>query len=194
MQRRLLAVVLGASAVVVAVGAFAATAGAAPTARASDHLTLLSKPQTAGDALPAFVAASELGDEGLLAGSTRLLGQSQGAWHWVAEDKSGQVCLVTMLGSTPADQVIGATCTAPAAFARRGLTLQVAGPATASEAHLLPDGYSAAAKARPELTVLSPNLAVSDPYASPAASAIPLAPAKGAASALQLDNLAAVRS
>jgi hypothetical protein len=188
-----MAAVIGAGAVVVAVGAFTATAGAAPTARASDHLTLLSRPQASGDALPAFLPASELGDEGLLAGSTRFLGQSQGARNWVAEDKSGQICLVTMLGSTPADQVTGTTCIAPAAFAKRGLTLQVAGPAAAAETHLLPDGFEAAAKARPELTLVSPNLAVSDPYSSPAATAIPLAPAGKATSGLQLDNLSAVK-
>jgi hypothetical protein len=193
MHKRLTGIVLGIGVAVVAVGAFAATAGAAPTDRASDHLAVLAQPQGGGDVLPAFVRTADIGDRGLLVASTRLVGQAEGARHFAGEDKAGQVCLISVLGSTPADLVMGATCAGTAEFTEEGLTLQVKGPATATEAHLLPEGYSAAAQQRPELTVLSPNLAVSDPNAGSAA-AIPLASAKGATSGLALANLPAARS
>ncbi len=127
---------------------------------------MLSRTQVATDALPSFLQAGDLGNQGLLAGSTRLLGAAQGARHWVAKDRSGEVCLISVLGTTAADQVTGVTCAPAAQFAKEGLTLQVTGPGTASEAYLLPDGYAGAARSVSGLVMVSDNLAVSDPNAT----------------------------
>ncbi|HEX4815972.1 MAG TPA: hypothetical protein VFV66_24770 [Nonomuraea sp.] len=193
MRKKLIAAALVGSAVAVAVSVFAGTAGAAPTSPPAGRLALLAQPERAQDALPDFVPAAQLADDGLVINSTRLLGQAKGARHWAARDTAGNVCLVTTLGSTPAEQVTGMTCASPKDFDAKGLTLQVARLTDATEAHLLPDGYTAAAQASPQLTVISPNLAISDATDGSTAP-IPLAPGNGATSELKIPNLSAAGS
>lgn len=186
MKRKIVILALATSAAAVVTGVFVASgASAGPVEPASARLSVLSRAQAAGDALPSFLKPGDLGRDGLKAGSTRLLGTAQGARHWAAEDASGEVCLISMLGTTAADEVTGITCAPTAQFAKQGLTLQVTGPGEATEANLLPDGYAGAAGTVPGLKVVSGNLAVSDPYA-----AGPTEIAVGAGSArLTLENL-----
>jgi hypothetical protein len=165
MKRKFVVLALATAAAAVTTGVLA-TPGASAEPAGTLRLSVLSRAQVAADALPSFLPAGDLGNQGLLAGSTRLLGAAQGARHWAAEDRSGEVCLVSVLGTTAADQITGVTCAPVAQFAKEGLSLQVTGPGKASEAHLLPDGYAGAARSVSGLVMVSDNLAVSDPNAT----------------------------
>ncbi|AYY14591.1 hypothetical protein EF847_19730 [Actinobacteria bacterium YIM 96077] len=105
--------------------------------------------------------------EGIETSTSRLVGRTEDATHWVTIDKEGSICLITALDTaTPKG---GQTCTTSERFERRGLTLWTAGRADepSSEAHLVPDGFADAVAESTGWQRKSQNLVVSDPNAPP---------------------------
>ncbi len=101
---------------------------AAPTA-GEGRLELLDRPQTALDRLPSWV------DLEVVPSSSRRVWTFEDVSVYAAEDPAGRVCVVLLPGPP---ELAGASCAAPADFARQGVWVAVGPPGT--EAHLVPDG------------------------------------------------------
>ena len=136
--------------------AMATPAAAEPQGR----LSVLSAPRTAKDALPGYVP--RFAGERIAADSTRFLGTAEGASHWAAVNASGKPCLVSVIPGK--DWTAATTCASARTLATKGIGLQVGGRSTASEAYLVPDGYTVAGARRvaPNLVTLDPNAARPD--------------------------------
>jgi hypothetical protein len=162
-ERPLLFVVGGSLAIIATVsGSLIAVAS---TDKAQDdptgYLNLLARPQSIEDTLPQVIGAHMFAS--VARSSIRYLGEAGGAQHWAGIDQSDHLCLITLLPGP--DWTAAATCTPQVQFAAHGLTLQVTGPDSATEVHLLPDGYAVGAEAIAKLNLATPNLATSDPFA-----------------------------
>lgn len=144
------------------------TRGAEATPNGKDEaakvLAVLSASPKAIDDLPAAVEskAADMGESGLAVASTRNLGKSETASHWVAVDNSGNVCLIIQLAESG---VSGSACRPVPDFVKYGLELSVEAPSGAgheyAEAYLLPDGETLKAMP-PGLRKLGGNLLVGD--------------------------------
>ena len=138
-----------------------ASAGLADTRTpAAAQLSVLSAPRAAGDALPGYVP--RFAGERIAADSTRFLGTAEGASHWAAVNASGKPCLVSVIPGK--DWTAATTCASARTLATKGIGLQVGGRSTASEAYLVPDGYTVAGarKVAPNLVTLKPTAARPD--------------------------------
>lgn len=117
------------------------------------------------DSLPFAVDPAALGTTGLVASSTRLVGQTEGASFWAATDKDGSVCLV--IAFTAEAGFATSSCSAPEEFARQGISTQSGSTDYVAEAYLVPD---AALGSLPNLDAIegstSPNLIIGNPEVS----------------------------
>lgn len=125
---------------------------------ASDPKRLLSgfsRVATAQDRLPRFLTAGERAVPDLDQATARFVGSNDQAKYWQVMNRSGSVCLVSVLGDD--DRTTGIGCTEPAAFAASGVGGYVESPSLLAEAYLIPDGYAESARSE-GLTVIGPNL------------------------------------
>lgn len=105
------------------------------TVTAEEALSLFTEPIETADYLPDVSDTPELHRD-----TARLLYEGQGAQHWVAKGKLGEVCFATMFTDSTDDWIFGYSCMEPTQFARHGLYMRVATPNGARNVTLLPDG------------------------------------------------------
>jgi hypothetical protein len=133
----------------------AAQAGTDPL-DGSDVVGALADAPAVGDALPDAAPFDDIGQGGVLADSSRLLGIDGTRSFWVARDAADEICLVVALGD--ANQTIAAACNRPDRVQRDGLSLGFQGAEGAeSVAYLLPDDANVSQLGAP-WTVVDANL------------------------------------
>lgn len=147
-----------ASSVPPASAAQATKVSAGETSAAAVILPALATPQTAADALPAYLQSGRQAFDDVDPRTSRSLGTDLSVRYWTAEGTGGQVCLIALLPGN--DHVASETCGTPTDIQQKGLGLQLtkADGSVAVNAYLLPPGYTAAAPYR----TVSPQLVVGD--------------------------------
>jgi len=122
------------------VGGIVAQAGD-DTVQPGQIVTALDRARTGGDALPASLVLSELGNGGVLATSSRLLATDAGRSFWAAQDAQGDICLIVALGDT--GHTIASACNRPHVVKENGLLVGFQGfhgvDSDEAVAYLLPD-------------------------------------------------------
>ncbi|WP_337060101.1 hypothetical protein [Kineococcus sp. G2] len=127
---------------------------------------VLSRPQAEQDRLPTLEDGTSI--EVVDADSTRYLGSTRTAEHWVGLD-GNEICLVQFLSRA---QVVGSSCATVEEFTQTGLRVSTGAPGVSATGLLVPEGFDLADAAQDEDWVsVGDNLAAPagevEPEASP---------------------------
>lgn len=116
------------------------TAAAAPGGQsisATDLIPEFERTQRSADTLPPSVATAAA-EASLIDSSTRLIGENGLGTFWVAEDASGNICVVSLAAG---ESVFSIACRPRDVFYRQGISNQFGADSVSSvEVHLIPQG------------------------------------------------------